>query len=112
MWALKKSRLFKRQLMDFAKWDKDNAGQETAERFVDAAEKAIHFVQAQPLACRVYHEAKTHPQLQHDEFRKWSVKGFPHSLFFRLSENQEIFLEAIYVQRMHMMKRLSSDTQS
>ena len=98
--------------MDFAKGYKDNAGQEVAERFIDAVEEAIAFVQTQPLACRVYYESKTHPQLQHYEFRKWSVKGFPHAVFFRLSESQEIFLEAIYAQRMHVMNRLSSDTQS
>jgi hypothetical protein len=68
-------------ILELPKWYKENAGQETAERFVDAVEEAINFVQAQPLTCRVYYEVKTHPRLQHYEFRKWSGKGFPHSLF-------------------------------
>ena len=112
MWVLKKSARFKNQLIYFAKGYNEDAGSEIAERFVDAVEDAIEFIQKQPLGCRIYHEAHNYPQLRHYEFRKWSVKGFPHSLFFRFCDDETILLEAIYAHRMNTIKHFPFDTRS
>jgi hypothetical protein len=112
MWTLKKSMLFKRQLSVFAKGYNENAGHKTAIRFIDTVEEAINFIQKKPLVCRIYYEVQKHPQLQNYEFRKWSVKGFPHTVFFRFSGDRTILLEAIFAHRMNTIKRLSDDAKS
>lgn len=109
MWTLKKSSLFIKQVDIFSHEYKSSSGVDVATRFVDAVEEAIEFVQNRPLACRVYQESKQHSKLQQYEFRKWWVKGFPYSIFFRVSDDKEILLEAIYAHKMDIAKRFSHD---
>lgn len=113
MYQVQKSKLFTRQVLAFAKgYAVDiNAGKVIALRFVDEVETATDFIAKNPLACGVYHGAKNHEQLQRYEFRKWHVKNFPHSIFFRLKGNT-IMLEAIYAHKMDITGRFSSDMSS
>lgn len=104
MWTLKKSSLFKHQLIYFAKNYK-----EIANRFLDSVENSLSFIQSKPLACSIYQDAKKHPLLQQYEFRKWPIKGFRHYVFFRVLDNQEILLEAIYAYRMDTITHFGSD---
>lgn len=78
---IERSGLFKRQLILFAQDYKNRAGLETAENFLDAVQNAIDFIANKPLACAVYQEASQHDALKGFEFRKWSLSGFPHSVF-------------------------------
>ncbi len=112
MWKIEKSALFKRQLLDFAQNYKDRVNAEAAGRFVDAIGDAIQFVHKKPLACALYREAKKHQDLKHHTFRKWSVTGFPHSIFFRITDDKTIRLEAIYAHRMNTIMKMSSDIKS
>ena len=47
--------------------------------------QAIRFIANKPLACAIYQEAQKHEELKMYEFRKWALKRFPHSIFFRLT---------------------------
>ena len=113
MYHLQKSRLFKRQVQSFAKsYALDvNAGKAVALRFVDEVEATTKFIAKNPLACSIYHDAKTHDQLKLYEFRKWRVKNFPHSLFFRI-DGDTIILEAIYAHKMDITGRFPSEFSS
>ena len=72
-----RSALFKRQLLDITARYRERAGLPVALKSVDQIEGSIAFIAAKPLACAVY------TRLQGKEFRKWSVKDFPVSVFFR-----------------------------
>lgn len=109
-YTLHKSALFLRQLQSFAVayLHDPNAGKAIALRFVDAVEAASAFIQERSLACSIYHEACLNPNLKPYEFRKWRVKGFPHSIFFRVDGNA-VLLEAIYAHKMNIGDRLPDD---
>ncbi len=109
MWTIKKSRLFKSQLLLFSKDYKERANIDVANKFIDSVEDSIDFIKKTPLACSIYLDAKEHPLLKQYEFRKWRVKGFQHYVFFRISNNQEIFLDAIYAYKMDTMIRFGFD---
>ncbi len=109
MWQVQKSALFKKQLLEFAENYKKIADLKTANRFLDNVDHAIKFIGKSPLACAVYFEAQELEVLHQYEFRKWSVKVFPHSIFFRIVDDKIILLEAIYAHRMNTIKRMSSD---
>ncbi len=109
MWHVRKSKLFKRQLLGFAENYKEVADLKTANRFLDYVDDAIKFINKSPLACAVYFESQEFEVLQEYEFRKWSVKVFPHSIFFRITDDKIILIEAIYAHRMNTIKRISSD---
>lgn len=109
MWKIEKSALFKRQLLTFAQNYKSRANQETAERFIDAVEAAIAFIGRKPLACSIYMDAQKHNDLKEYEFRKWRIEPFPHSLFFRIKNDNIIQLEALYAHRMNTIMKMSTD---
>lgn len=109
MHKIKKSNLFKKQIIEFAENYKDRAGFETAGRFLDCIDEAIEFISHHPLACAIYHEAHENAELQKYEYRKWRVKTFPFSVYFRIIDNDTILLEAIYAHRMDVIKRMPSE---
>lgn len=109
MWKIQKSALFKKQLLEFARNYKEVANLKTANRFLDYVDDAIKFIGKSPFACAVYFESKELEALQQYEFRKWSVKVFPHSVFFRVVDDKMILIEAIYAHRMNTLKRIASD---
>lgn len=110
MWRVKKSDLFKKQLLTFSLDYKQRAGKDVARKFMISVNQAIDFINENPLICGVYIEAQTHDLLKNYQFRKWSVNGFPHSLFFRVEKtNKTIMLECIYAQRMDIIQRFPSD---
>ncbi len=110
MYDIQKSALFKRQLQSFARnYATDvNAGKTVALRFIDQVEAATSFIRSNPLACPVYHDATSHPKLVRYEFRKWRVKGFPHSVFFRI-DNHTIIIAGLYAHKMNIAARFPSD---
>ena len=110
MYDLHKSALFVRQLRVFAgEYARDmNAGNMVALRFIDLVEEATHFIQHNPFACVSYVEAGQHPQLATYDYRKWRVKGFPHSIFFKVDGNV-ITIAGIYAQKMNIAVRFPSD---
>ncbi len=109
MWQIKRSGLFVRQWKHFALDYKERAGADVAGRFIDAVEEALSFIQENPLACAPYHPGADYEDLSGYDFRKWSLKKFPHSIFFRIKENQTVFIEVIYAHKMDITGRLSKD---
>jgi len=98
-----RSALFKRQLLDITASYRERAGTAIALKFVDQIESSIGFIAATPLACAIY------TRLEGKDFRKWGLKDFPVSVFFRLDESGTIILEALYAHRMDIGQRLPRD---
>lgn len=109
MWRVRKSKLFKKQLLEFAENYKERVDLKTANRFLDCVDDAMKFVSKSPLACAVYFESQYSETLKEYEFRKWSVKIFPYSIFFRITDNRTVLIEAIYAHRMDTVRKISSD---
>ena len=98
-----RSALFKDQLLTITTSYRTRAGSPVALKFIDQIEHSIRFIAEKPLSCAIY----TH--LAGKEFRKWSLKDFPISVFFRLDDEGTIILEALYAHRMNIAARLSND---
>ncbi len=113
LYEMRKSALFIRQVRLFARsYAQDvNAGTTVALRFIDMVEEATRFIQENPFSCAVYADAKNHPKLSGLEYRKWHVKGFPHSVFFKI-DGVIITIAALYAQRMNIAVRFPSDIQN
>lgn len=101
MYQIQKSRLFKLHSAQFVSDYKERAGTQVANAFIDCLSQGIRFIAKNPQACPVYTHIAGH------EYRKWRVKDFPHSIYFRLHDDT-IILEAIYAHRMDILSRLSS----
>lgn len=101
-----RSATFKRQLIDITKGYRARAGATVALQFVDQVDASIRFIAAHPLACAIYTE------LDGNAFRKWGLKSFPVSLFFRIDPDGAIRLEALYAHRMNIADRLMDDIDS
>ena len=95
-----RSALFKRQLHEMTASYEERAGSDIALKFVDQIDEGVRFIAAQPLACAVY------TRLEGKEFRKWRLKSFPISIYFRLENADTLFLEALYAHRMNIAARL------
>ena len=102
MYQIKRSALFKRYALQYVLDYQERAGSHIAEKFIDGLEHSIAFIQKHPTACGVYHHIGGH------DFRRWQIKGFPHSIYFRL-DKQVVILEAIYAHKMNIDTRLPSD---
>ena len=109
MWQLKTSALFDRQVIEYAYHYKGSANIQTAEAFLDAVKDALEFIQQSPRRCPVFKPHKNIKELQSLEYRKWSLKQFPFTCFFRL-EKDLIKIEVLYHQRMDIAQRLLSDS--
>lgn len=103
MTRLLRSGLFKRQLLDMTADYRDRAGSDIALRLVDQIEDSVAFIARRPQACAVY------TQVQGKTFRKWGVKDFPVSLFFRVEPDGTIILDALYAHRMNIAARLPDE---
>ncbi len=104
MARIQRSALFKRQLIEMTSAYRERAGSPVAMRFVDRIEEGIAFVADKPQACVVY------TRLEGKEFRKWTIRDFPVSVFFRIERDDTIILEALYAHRMNIGARLPEDT--
>ena len=105
MYKIQKSGLFKQHTANFVLGYKERAGVDVANAFIDRLSQGIKFIAQNPQACAVYTHIGGH------EFRKWRVKDFPHSIYFRVTGNT-IILEAIYAHRMDILGRLSSEIEN
>ncbi|WP_155847384.1 hypothetical protein [Asticcacaulis sp. AC402] len=85
---------------------RQRAGSPVALKFVGQLDDAVNFIAKRPTACPVY------IWLEGKEFRKWVLKDFPVSVFFRLADDAAITLEALYAQRMNIAARLPKDMES
>lgn len=103
MYRVKRSALFKRQLVEMTVGYREAAGSSTALDFVDQVEKSIRFLAAKPRACAVY------TTLKGREFRKWRVNGFPVSVYFHLHDDSTVVVEALYAHRMNIAARFTDD---
>lgn len=103
MTTIKRSGLFKRQLIQITRGYRERAGSDIALRFVDKIEDAVEFIASRPQACAIY------TRLDDKEFRKWRIGGFPVSVFFRTESNGVIVLEALYAHRMDIAARFPDD---
>ena len=101
MTRILRSALFKRHLLDMTAGYRERAGRKVAIRFVDRTEDCIAFIAKHPQACPVY------TQLERKTFRKWRLKGFPVSIFFRAEAGDTIVLEALYAHRMDIAHRFA-----
>jgi plasmid stabilization system protein ParE len=102
MYGIKKSVLFKRQSAAFVADYRERSGVTVVNRFIDGLEHGIRFIVKNPKSCVVY------TRIAGTEFRKWRVKGFPHSIYFRI-EQEHVILEAIYAHKMDAIKRLPNE---
>lgn len=98
-----RSALFKRQLLDITASYRDRAGSGIALKFVDQIDEGVRFIADRPLACAIY------TRLEGKDFRKWRLKSFPVSIFFRLEATDTLVLEALYAHRMNIAVRLPKD---
>lgn len=103
MATIKRSALFKRQLIEIISGYRKRAGSDVALKFVDEIERSIAFIAGKPNACAVY------TRLEGKKFRKWRVGGFPVSVFFRIEDGDVIVLEALYAHRMDIAARFPKD---
>ena len=101
MYDVMKSSLFEEQALAFIKGYRARAGNIVARNFAAGIDASICFISKNPQACAVYTHIGAY------EYRKWGVKEFPHSIYFRIS-NDTIILEAIYAQRMEIEGRFLS----
>ena len=110
VYEVRKSALFTRQVLLFARaYAQDvNAGTVVALHFVDIVEETTNFIQQNPFYCPVYADAKHNPKLSGVEYRKWHVKGFPHSVFFSVG-GELITIAGLYAQKMNIAVRFPSD---
>lgn len=98
-----RSALFKRQFIEITSSYRTRAGSDVALKFVDQMGASIGFIAAKPLACAVY------TRLEGKEFRKWGLRDFPVSIFFRLEDEGTIVLEALYTHRVNIAVRLPKE---
>ena len=108
MWKIRKSETFKAQLLAFSRDYKERVSLDVARNFVYDVNNAITFVARNPFMCSLYTEARHHEEVKAFEFRKWSLKNFPHIVLFRV-EGETIILQAIYADRMNIAARFPSD---
>jgi len=94
-----------RQWEHYALYYKEEAGVKIAGNFVDLVENAINFISEKPEACAIY---KTNGELAEYQYRKWRVKKFPYTVFFRIEE-KKIYIDAIYAHKMDMDGRFLED---
>ena len=104
MTRLVRSALFKREVVDVAVRYRAKAGAAIALKFVDQVDDCIRFIATKPQACAVY------TRIGGREFRKWRLRDFPVSVFFRLEGRELIILEALYAHRMNIASRLPDET--
>jgi hypothetical protein len=109
MWKVKKSSLFIRQWKHFALDYKERAGIEIAGRFIDSVEQALDFISQNPLSCSPYSPGADYEDLLKYEFRKWTLKKFPHSIFLRTMNNNTIIIETICAHKMDIIGRFPKD---
>ncbi len=83
---------------------RERAGRDVAIKFIDQIEDCVAFIARRPQACAVY------TQLDGKTFRKWGLKDFPVSMFFRLDDGDTIILEALYAHRMNIAERFGETT--
>lgn len=98
-----RSALFRRQLLEITTSYGERAGSGIASKFVDQIDEGVRFIAAKPLACGVY------TRLEGKEFRKWRLKSFPISIYFRLENADTLVLEALYHHRMNIVVRLLNE---
>lgn len=103
MTTIKRSALFKRQLIQIIRGYHERAGSDIALKFVEEIEESIKFIAGRPSACAVY------TRLQGKEFRKWRIGDFPVSVFFRMEGADVIVLEALYAHRMDIATRFPDE---
>lgn len=85
MSVILKTSPFLRDLAERALWYDENAGHETAERFVNAVEEAVQLVGQRPRSGRILYPR--HPRL-HNERRILLPSPFQnHLLFYRITES-------------------------
>ncbi len=102
MYQINRSGLFKKQFLGFVADYKERANNDIASNFIDGVGKSTQFIAKNPKACTVYKNVGGYI------FRKWKVKGFPHSIYFRVQDNT-VILEAIYAHRMDTASRFETD---
>lgn len=97
------------QWHQFAVGYKDRAGTKIAEQFIDTVEGGLKFISESPLACSIYNPGEGYEDLAIYEFRKWPLKKFPYTIFFRITDNKTILIETMYSHRMDVTGRFSKD---
>ncbi len=106
---VQKSALFMRQWREYAQVYKDRAGLAVAEKFIAAVEEAAQVIGRNPHIGAPYDPGEGFEDLQNYGFRKWSLRGFPHMVLFRLKDNTTLIIEALYAHKMDIASRLTSD---
>jgi plasmid stabilization system protein ParE len=105
MTTIRRSALFKRQLLQITGGYRDRAGSDIALRFVDEIDEGINFIAERPYACAIY------TRIEGQEFRKWRIGSFPVSAFFRIDTTGAIVLEALYAHRMNIDQRFVEEVE-
>lgn len=101
MLIIKKSAAFRKRLVMFTRGYRERAGVAVALNFVEAVDNATKFIHENPELCGI--AAQEHDILKQYNIRKWNLKKFPHSIFFRI-EGELLILETIYAHRMEQQQ--------
>ncbi|MEQ1704967.1 MAG: hypothetical protein ABL867_03220 [Rickettsiales bacterium] len=111
IYNIHKSSLFIRQAQASILYYKQNAGIEISEKFIMSLESALGFIAVNPYACAVYKVGKKFKYTESYQFRKWNIIGFPYSIFFHISVDNIIIVDAIYAHKMNISSRLTNNAQ-
>jgi plasmid stabilization system protein ParE len=109
MVTLLKSKLFMQQWADIALSYQHKAGEEVAERFIAAVEKALDFIKERPNACPIYEVGQEADDLQRYSFQKWQLRGFPYLVLFHRMNKETVLVDAIYAHRMDIPLHVKED---
>lgn len=109
MLTIKKSATFRKRLVMFTRGYRERAGVAVALNFVEAVDNATKFIHENPELCGIDIGTQEHDILRQYNIRKWNLKKFPHSIFFRI-EGELLILETIYAHRMEQQQFYSDIT--
>ena len=107
MFRLQKSDVFLKQFREYARSYKDRAGVSVMNDFAEEVKYSLNFIQESPFLCPEYVPVKS--KVKQYKFRKWNMKNFPFTILFRIGNDNTIFIDVIYAQRMNISARLLKD---
>lgn len=107
MFKLQKSETFLKQFREYAQSYKDRAGILVMKDFAEEVKSALNFIQESPFLCPEYIPVKN--KVKQYKFRKWNMKNFPFTILFRVGNDNTIFIDVIYAQKMNIPARLLRD---
>jgi len=111
MFKIRQSVLFIRQWRELSNYYNENAGRDVSIKFIHSVDSALLFIQKSPYSCAGYNSGKKFRYARSHQFHKWNIIGFPYSIFFHISVDNIIIVDAIYAHKMNISSRLTNKAQ-